>query len=235
MRDCELCLLPHPAGRWLDRSKNAETWSTYNMKAEYCGMLFPGGTAIYSRTSLASPNAECTYIHRIKMNARAAANNNISGTRYNNGSNIGHVFYVDSTGHLAVANIGYNSIVGSKVLALNVWYTVALVFQSDHRTANLYIDNVPEASGTITGYGSDTGVVCIGNTHMDASANRVWNGYISNTMVYSRALSMAELSWLYAEPYAFVQGSPIERSYSMPTSSFLTRSRAGSRGRLLCN
>lgn len=52
---------------------------------------------------------------------------------------------------------------------------------------------------------------------------RYWNGGFGGGQIWDRALSAAEVAWLYAEPYAMIRPSPAKRLYYAPASAPATR------------
>jgi hypothetical protein len=90
------------------------------------------------------------------------------------------------------------------------WHHAA--FTSSPTANGLYMDGVLKTSG---GGGSRT----VGNPGFTLGS---WSGYlfggqISQTLIYNRVLSAAEIAWLNEENYAFMTPPTVRRFYSLPS------------------
>jgi hypothetical protein len=104
---------------------------------------------------------------------------------------------------------GGTSAASTTTLAVGTWYHLVGLFTS-HTSRSIYVNGKYEASDT-----SDETTVAgkiywrIGDAYGGATEGSWFNGKIDNVMVYERALSAAEIQWLYNEPFA-VMRQPIE-------------------------
>lgn len=83
-------------------------------------------------------------------------------------------------------------------------------------TLSIYRDGVPNASNTFTvrDITGATPTAGIGQMFPD---NTLWfSGVVAYLLAWNRALSAAEVAWLYAEPYAMIQAPQMPVFYSIP-------------------
>jgi len=92
----------------------------------------------------------------------------------------------------------------------NSWYFVAGVFNGDNEY--IYVDAVKEGTGTNSGsIPASTHGFNIGKEWNDQN---YFDGYISDVRMWNRALSEADIMWLYNDPYdMFRQPSPTKYFY----------------------
>jgi hypothetical protein len=82
--------------------------------------------------------------------------------------------------------------IGSTQLQLNTWYCVAATYDGSFR--RLYVNGILDGqlatTGNITPTVSNLG---IGDYLLESGTTYAWNGRISNTMIYNRALTASEI------------------------------------------
>lgn len=87
----------------------------------------------------------------------------------------------------------------------------------------LYVNGVQEtyessSTGNLS-FVNDSQPVCIGGTYESGSYYYCWNGRIEHVLVYNRALSAAEIRWLYREPFAVFERSISPASIHITTAT----------------
>lgn len=115
-------------------------------------------------------------------------------------------------------------------VSFNTWHHIVATY--DGSTIVTYIDSVQNSSTSVSGtYGLTTNSPIIGgDTNTFGTPYRYFDGSIEGTRIYNRALSTAEVAWLYAEPYAglipsthslvgFSSPPPVLTGFSQITSS----------------
>lgn len=96
-------------------------------------------------------------------------------------------------------------ITGGSVITDGLWHFIALTF-TQTGTCALYIDGVSVASATA----SPTWSFANNNLTFGKTGDpffTFFNGALSDARVYNRLLSVAEINWLYTEPYAGIYES----------------------------
>lgn len=83
----------------------------------------------------------------------------------------------------------------SSIWSLNAWHLVVGTYDGSNQT--VYIDGVNAGSSAYSGtLSSSSGQIVIGNS---LSGGRAFDGYIANTIIWSRALSATEVAALYQD------------------------------------
>lgn len=91
----------------------------------------------------------------------------------------------------------WTTIFGTKSLSNNAWNHGVIVW--DAATIELYLNGSLEYSGARNGLASDLKLF-FGANDFNLAPNNFFNGLIDETRVYNRALSQAEIKWLYNNP-----------------------------------
>lgn len=132
-----------------------------------------------------------------------------------------YTLLVKSTGKLAFyvwgnADINYDG-TGANTISVDNWYHLALTYDSSAGLKgyfNGFLDGSAAANGVLTSKSVTATVGKDTNT-----AGRIWNGLIDFPAIWNRALSAAEVAWLYAEPFAFMQQWAPKRAFFGPAAA----------------
>lgn len=188
---------PRSGNEWYDISRNGNSGniigSTFSNLQK--GNIVFNGASDYVDINNGSPilsNSEYTKIIWFYVNSFSNANNLISG---GSGSGQGqHAFWLGATNKLQAGHNGsWNIVESSTSLNLNTWYCGAVTFSSTTGW-KLYLNGVLEDSSSDNITFSGDGNVFIGS--YDTGSN-LFNGSISNAIVYNRTLSESEIASMY--------------------------------------
>jgi hypothetical protein len=106
------------------------------------------------------------------------------------GSSAQHAFWLAGTNKLNAGHNGnWSTVVSTTSLALNTWYFGAVTFNTTNGWV-LYVNGIQESTSVSTTTFSGTGGVLIGAYELGAN---VFNGRISNALIYNRSLSASEI------------------------------------------
>lgn len=85
----------------------------------------------------------------------------------------------------------FDDVYGLTTLSINTWYHIAFVYDYTTRTQSIYLQGVLENSKTSSGpYQGQNGSIVIGSSYLSSS---LFNGYIDNLLVTTRAKSASEI------------------------------------------
>ncbi len=98
----------------------------------------------------------------------------------------------------------------------------------------IWVDGIAQRSTTVSTALISADSLCLGANTIN-NTSQPFNGIMSGVLLYSRALSAAEVAWLYAEPWAMYERARVPVYYSIPAGvgALFRRTaglRAGSRG-----
>jgi len=148
------------------------------------------------------PTGEFTIVARVygyNLDKDGSVHRTVISQQDGTGTGRGLMGVTDAT-HTMRCNLGGTLTLGP-VLSVNKWYQCATVYGGG--TVTLYRDLESGGGNSVTGEAAD-GDFIIGASKWTSSGR--WDGRMRCLLVYSRALSVAELTWLYREPYCFVRG-----------------------------
>jgi Concanavalin A-like lectin/glucanases superfamily len=98
--------------------------------------------------------------------------------------------------------VGYAAAVGSRTLATGTRYVLGAIYASTSlRTA--YVNGLQDGTANTTAIAQPAGLnaFALGANYSTPSGSSFWDGWIDWAYYWSRALSAAEMLWLYQEPF----------------------------------
>ncbi len=147
-----------------------------------------------------TPTTAYTKIAWVRRTFTSGAGNIISGDTDN-------VFWISGTPFkVSAGHNPFDQVIDPDVLTLNVWFQVAVTYDSgvSGGTLVLYKDGVAIDSATSIGVHSDP------TTQIGAYlGGTFWGGQIDDVSIYNRALSANEIQQLYINPDLPMQDEPI--------------------------
>ena len=134
------------------------------------------------------------------------------------------IFAEDGAGSVAVG-MGTNAYstrhYTANVLSTNTPYDVTLTYNGDGSYSGwcVYIDAISKFMMGTTNPVNPTYGGTVQTSFASQNDTRLYmTGAMGRVQIYSRALSAAEVAWLYAEPYAFIQAPEMPVFYSVPAA-----------------
>jgi len=109
---------------------------------------------------------------------------------------------VGSNGTVRAEHYGDGVDSSSGLVTAGVWTQIVSSFNSTNLALNVYVNGIIKQQQTLTGQYSGSGVISIGDA--TAFSSPLIAGSIDHVRAYSRALSAAEASRLYVQPFAGV-------------------------------
>jgi len=221
MRGCNVCLLPHPAYPWRDRSQYKHP-ITMLSGAAWTNGGYQSNSGICTINNAYIPLANSTLICRFISNPPAK-----SSSLYSTMSSAANGYDFKSQQNSNTYKYGITTIgIADNAFNVNTIYqidvTIAYVVYGNY-VSQVYVNGSLNGQMTIQQPNAPSlNSMIVAGMNFNGGNLDYMSGIIKSLYHYSRALSPAEIEWLYQEPYAFVQAPGRNIFYSFPSGIILT-------------